>query len=131
MSDDQIAALRAAAGNAVAADDAADWAESEGARSDELQAALNAAEDATQEYRNHAPAYLVLSLLDRLAQAERERDEVVREKVMATQASQRLMAERDALRGLLKSLWFDTLREPDRHWHPDRDRIDAALAGDK
>jgi hypothetical protein len=42
-----------------------------------------------------------------------------------------LLAERDALRGLLKSLWFDTLREPDRHWHPDRDRIDAALAGEK
>lgn len=39
----------------------------------------------------------VLALLDALDAAERERDEAVREKVLATQTAQRLAAERDAL----------------------------------
>lgn len=41
-------------------------------------------------------------IFERLAAAELARDEAVREKVLATQTAQRLMAERDALAALLR-----------------------------
>jgi hypothetical protein len=57
------ARLRALAEAALNADDACDRAETEGARSDELQAAINDAEDATQDFRNAATPENVLALL--------------------------------------------------------------------
>jgi hypothetical protein len=69
------ARLRALAEAALNADDACDRAETEGARSDELQAAINDAEDATQDFRNAATPENILALLDERDAMERERDE--------------------------------------------------------
>lgn len=120
---------------------------------DELRALARAASDRDADW---LPARFnlgmefatILALLDRLAAAERERDEAVREKVQATQTAQRLAAERDEARGLIDamaagytgsvmtgdadggcvSLFYETSDAAEQAHDAWADRIDAALA---
>ena len=96
MTDDDITRLREAAQAAKA----------------NLWASDDVGEDIDNAYIAAASPDVVKRLISRLEAAERERDEAIREKVLATQANQRLAAERDALAALLRRA-FAALTE----WH--------------
>lgn len=142
MTDDDIARLRGLAQAAKEADDAADRAEAEGARTNELQCAINDAEDATQEFRSAANYDVLLRLLDERDALRRERDEAQRDarelRFLWEQRGERANKaedERDAAVALLRVAKVELENAWRREeWAPDStadalNRIDALLGG--